>query len=113
MIGSVQSHSSLKTAGKTDALMSAKTMKTTPVPEQEPKVADELRPEYSFDYRKARPNRFAGQVDGSQVIVMLDPDVSEIFTTPESVNKVLRALISTMPAARTKPVRRSASQSAP
>ena len=87
-------------------------MKTTPVPEQEPKAADELRSEYSFDYRKARPNRFAGQVDQSQVVVMLDPDVSEIFTTPESVNSVLRALISTMPATRTKPARRSSSQSA-
>ena len=87
-------------------------MKTIPVPEQEPKGTDDLRPEYSFDYRKARPNRFAGQVDRSQVVVMLDPDVSEVFTTPESVNAVLRALISTMPAARTKPGRRSASQSA-
>jgi hypothetical protein len=92
--------------------MSAKTMKTTPVPEQEPQAADELRPEYSFDYRKARPNRFAGQVDRSQVVVMLDPDVSEIFTTPESVNNVLRALISTMPATRAKPGRRSSSQAA-
>ena len=24
---------------------------------------DEMRPEYRFDYRKARPNRFAGQID--------------------------------------------------
>jgi len=27
----------------------------------------------------------------------LDPDVAEVFTTPEVVNKALRALISAMP----------------
>jgi hypothetical protein len=90
--------------------MSAKTMKTTPIPEQGPKTSDDLRAEYRFDYSKARPNRFAGQIDRSQVVVMLDPDVSEIFTTPESVNNVLRALISTMPAKRVKPGRRSPSE---
>jgi hypothetical protein len=57
-----------------------------------------MLPEYQFDYSRARPNRFAGRVDESQVVVVLDPDVSEVFTTPESVNKVLRALISNMPA---------------
>jgi hypothetical protein len=57
-----------------------------------------MLPEYRFDYSKARPNRFAGRVDESRVVVVLDPDVSEVFTTPESVNKVLRALISNMPA---------------
>jgi len=30
-------------------------------------------------------------------IVLLDPDVAEVFTTPESVNSVLRALLATMP----------------
>jgi hypothetical protein len=28
---------------------------------------------------------------------MLDPDISQVFTTPEPVNAVLRALIETMP----------------
>ena len=66
-------------------------------------VNDELRPEYGFDYGKARPNRFAEQADENRVIVVLDPDVSEVFGTPDSVNKVLRALIKTMPAKRTAP----------
>jgi hypothetical protein len=30
-------------------------------------------------------------------VVVLDEDVAQVFTTPESVNKVLRALIETMP----------------
>ena len=50
-------------------------------------------------YSKARPNRFAGQISKDRLIVLLDPDVSEIFTTPEAVNAVLRALITTMPGA--------------
>jgi len=57
----------------------------------------ELRPEYHFDYRKAKPNRFAGQPQEGRVVVVLDPDVSEVFQTPNSVNEVLRALIKTMP----------------
>jgi len=86
-------------------------MKTTSTPKLKQDAADELRPEYSFDYRKARPNRFAGQVDKSQVVVILDPDVSEVFTTPESVNAILRALIKTMPASQTKSARRPPAES--
>jgi hypothetical protein len=70
------------------------------------KVSEDLRPEYNFDYTKAKPNRFAGRVtDG--VVVVLDPDVAEVFDTPDSVNNALRALIAAMP--KTKP-RRTASQ---
>jgi hypothetical protein len=62
-----------------------------------PSEADDLRPEYDFDYRQARPNRFAAHVDSSCVVITLDPDVAQVFTTAESVNAVLRALISSMP----------------
>ncbi|MGI0488437.1 hypothetical protein ACN4EK_23580 [Pantanalinema rosaneae CENA516] len=59
---------------------------------------DELSPEYRFDYEKAKPNRFAVN-DKTQklTVVVLDEDVAQVFTTPESVNKVLRALIEAMP----------------
>jgi len=67
-----------------------------------------MLPEYNFDYQKARPNRFAGKMGKNQVIVVLDPDISEVFKTPEAVNTVLRALITTMPeTAKRKPVRKS------
>ncbi len=46
---------------------------------------------------KARPNRFSGKMDKGRVVVVLDPDISEVFTTPESVNAMLRALIEHMP----------------
>jgi hypothetical protein len=60
-------------------------------------VSDDLRPEYQFDYRKARPNRFAARVERDRVVITLDPDVSQVFTTSESVNTLLRALITSMP----------------
>lgn len=59
---------------------------------------DELLPEYQFDYKKAKPNRFAvGHKTPKLTVVVLDDDVAQVFTTPESVNKVLRALIESMP----------------
>jgi len=64
--------------------------------EQE-ETPDELRPEYRFDYSKSRPNRFAGKNTDDRLVVILDPDVAQVFKTPESVNNVLRALILTMP----------------
>lgn len=64
-------------------------MKRTPSPEP-----DDLLPEYRFDYQKAKPNRFAGR---ERLVVVVDEDVAQVFTTPESVNKALRALIEAMP----------------
>jgi hypothetical protein len=59
---------------------------------------DELMIEYNFDYQKAKSNRFAAREGNSTLkVVVLDEDVAQVFTTPESVNKVLRALIDTMP----------------
>ncbi|MEG4799932.1 hypothetical protein QUB63_08110 [Microcoleus sp. ARI1-B5] len=59
---------------------------------------EELLAEYQFDYKKANPNRFAAQ-SGKQLlkVVVLDEDVAQVFTTSESVNKVLRALMESMP----------------
>jgi len=72
-------------------------MKKTKTADIRVQASDDLRPEYEFDYRKAQPNRFAGRGDRERLVVVLDPDVSKVFTTPESVNTVLRALIEAMP----------------
>jgi len=56
-----------------------------------------MPPSYRFDYRDARPNRFATKYKAGSRVILLDPDVAEVFTTPESVNSVLRALLATMP----------------
>jgi len=72
-------------------------MKKTKIHDAGRLESDDLRPEYQLDYRKARPNRFAERINREQVVISLDPDVSQVFTTSESVNNVLRALITTMP----------------
>jgi len=56
-----------------------------------------MRREYRFDYRKARPNRFAPLMKGRTVVVVLDPDVASVFQSSESVNSLLRSLISALP----------------
>src|SRR5204863_3876949 len=57
----------------------------------------DLQPEYDFDYSKAKPNRFAGRIAKDQTVVLLDPEVSKVFNDSESVNAVLRALITALP----------------
>ena len=67
-------------------------MKKTPYSE-----SDEMLSEYRFDYRKARPNRFAGVTAKNKRVIILDPDIAEVFNTSESVNNILRAIIAAMP----------------
>jgi hypothetical protein len=74
-------------------------MKKTRTAKQSPEPENDLLPEYRFDYSKARPNRFAARLKRGSRAVVLDPDVAAVFSTPESVNAVLRALIETMPPA--------------
>ena len=69
--------------------------------------ASEMRREYRFDYRKARPNRFASLMKGGSVAVVLDPDVASVFRSPESVNSLLRSVIAAFPK-RTKAQQKSA-----
>lgn len=77
-------------------------MKKTPKTKTRNTMNDEMLPEYRFDYSKAKPNRFAPFMKSDLVVtVVLDPDVSQVFTTPEAVNHALRAIISAMPPART------------
>lgn len=72
-------------------------MKKTRIVKQAPEPEKDMLPEYRFDYSKARPNRFAAHLKRGNRAVILDPDVAAVFSTPESVNAVLRALIETMP----------------
>lgn len=75
---------------------SVKIMKSTQS-KSKTKSIGEMRAEYRFDYSRSRPNRFVDKAGETPLVVVLDPDVAEVFTTPESVNKALRALITAMP----------------
>ena len=79
-----------------------------PKTETKAKRDNGLRPEYRFDYSKAKPNRFAELAPPGSVAVLLDPDVAQVFKSPESVNAVLRALMATMPAGARPAARRLA-----
>ena len=72
-------------------------MKNTELAETASVDTDNMRDEYRFDYGKAKPNRFADKIGQDRLMIVLDPDVAVVFKTPESVNRVLRALIATMP----------------
>jgi len=66
---------------------------------------DGLLPEYRFDYKHAKSNRFADKLSRDIELVTLDPDVANVFKDAETVNAVLRALLTTMPQpSRTKQV---------
>lgn len=64
--------------------------------------SQQTAPAYRFDYKKAKPNRFTEKMKDSPIIIVLDADVAKVFTTAEEVNRALRAIISVMPAKKTK-----------
>jgi hypothetical protein len=72
-------------------------MKKTPNTRARAKRADEMRPEYDFNYSRAKPNRFAGRIAKDQTVVLLDPELSKVFPDSESVNTALRAIIAALP----------------
>ncbi len=57
----------------------------------------EMRREYRFDYRKSRSNRFAPLMKAGAVAIVLDPDVASVFRSPETVNSLLRSVITALP----------------
>jgi len=59
---------------------------------------DDMKPEYRFDYRKARPNRFAAEVVEGSLIVVLEPEIARVFKTQEAVKAILMAIAKTLPA---------------
>ena len=80
-------------------------MKSTPQAKIKARRSDEMSPEYNFDYSKAKPNRFAERRPAGSIAVVLDPDVARVFKNAESVNAVLRALVTTMPGRRMRSAR--------
>jgi hypothetical protein len=58
---------------------------------------DDMRDEYDIDYTKAQPNRFAAHIKPGGRLIVLEPDVAQAFTTAESVNAVLRAILKALP----------------
>ena len=70
----------------------------------------ELQAEYAFDYTQSWPNRFASRTAEGAVAVVLEPDVAQVFDSSDSVNRLLRSVISALPqrGKRSRSVRRKA-----
>jgi hypothetical protein len=60
-------------------------------------ASDDLRPEYAFDYSKAKANPYAAQLKGRTVAVVLEPDVAAAFPNSKAVNTQLRAVVAAVP----------------
>ena len=71
-------------------------MKNTLASKKSPAPGD-LREEYRFDYQKAKPNRFAGEMGAGTLAIVLDADVAAVFQTADSVNTMLRSVIAAPP----------------
>lgn len=61
-------------------------MKKTKTLKPRNSAPDDLRPEYRLDYRKSRPNRFAGRAKEGLVVV-LDPDIFDSASTDGAADK--------------------------
>ncbi|MEK6751398.1 MAG: hypothetical protein AABZ00_03950 [Chloroflexota bacterium] len=52
-------------------------MKKTPTTKL--RKVQEMAPEYCFDYKKAKPNRFAARMKDEPLIVMIEPDIAKVL----------------------------------
>ena len=58
---------------------------------------DDMLREYRFDYSKARPNRFAEEIAEGSLVVVLEPELAQVFKTSEQVKAILRAIADALP----------------
>jgi len=59
--------------------------------------SEDLKPEYVFDYSKAKKNPYAARLKGRTVAVVLEPDVALAFPSSKAVNRQLRAVVRAIP----------------
>jgi hypothetical protein len=55
--------------------------------------SSDIRPEYQFDYSKAKPNRYSSRMKQPVFTVVLEPDVAEVFDSSAKVHAQLRTAI--------------------
>ena len=78
---------------------------TTNTTQNHSDASDSLRTEYDLDYGQSRRNRFASRMGDTTLAAVLEPDVARVFDSSESVNRLLRSVMSALPS----PASRSAS----
>jgi hypothetical protein len=66
--------------------------------------ADELRPEYDLSkLRGGVRGKYYGEASAGTNLVLIEPDLAEVFPNAQSVNRALRALRDTAAAAVVRP----------
>jgi hypothetical protein len=58
---------------------------------------EDMLPEYHFDYSRARSNRFSEGIAKGSLVVVLEPELAQVFKTPEHVKAILEAIAQAMP----------------
>ena len=66
--------------------------------EKSTEVVSEMRPEY--DFSSGVRGKYASRLTEGSRIVVLDPDMAEIFKDSEAVNSALRAIVPSVPRSR-------------
>ena len=61
------------------------------------KQNNDMLPEYHLNYSKARPNRFANGILEGSFVVVLEPELAQIYKTPERVKAILEAIAQNIP----------------
>ncbi|MCR4405411.1 MAG: hypothetical protein NUW24_00585 [Anaerolineae bacterium] len=64
--------------------------------ENELEQNEDMLPEYHLDYRKARPNRFVKGIAEGSLVVVLEPELAQVYKTPERVKAILEAIAQAM-----------------
>ena len=79
------------------------------------KPADELKPEYDLSKLKGGVRgKYLSQAAAGTNLMLIEPDLAEVFGDAESVNRALRLLVDTASAAAPiRPVRRADKPSPP
>ena len=57
-------------------------------------IEDDLLPEYEIDYSKVKRNPYFRK---NRTFVEIDEDVAIAFQTPDNINKVLKAIVNSIP----------------
>ena len=77
---------------------------TTNTTQNHSNASDGLRSEYDLHYGQSRRNRFASRMSGTTLAVVLEHDVAKVFDSSESVNRLLRSMISALPSPASRSV---------
>ena len=58
---------------------------------------NDMLPVYQLNYSQAPPNRFAKGILEDSLVVVLEPELAQIFKTPERVKAILEAKAQNIP----------------